>query len=172
MDWAQYYEIFGRIEWLLWLVTSLAILTIRILKLANQSFYCVALVYMVSEPLMLGLEAVYQFYWDTTEPQVMRLIWYWTWAIIYAANLTAIYIYHRNQKIYLGRLGMNVAFAYSAAVFLQLTRYNDRLSSDVLGTIYTFGVQSINIAVASMLCAPLLWYALIKIEKRATGLNY
>jgi hypothetical protein len=85
-----------------------------------------------------------------------RQLWYWCWIIIYCTIVLVIIIAHQQRGESPTLLCRTVCHSAFAMMVLQMLRYLDRMiiKTDILHSVYQFGVPAINFAVA---VAALYW---------------
>lgn len=90
---------------------------------------------------------------DTT---LARQLWYWCWITIYSTIVLVISVAHQQRGELPSQLCRTICHSAFAMMLLQLARYLDRMiiKTDVLHSVYQFGVPAINFAVA---IAALYW---------------
>jgi len=91
-------------------------------------------------------------YWpalSTWHPEFAAASWYLIWCIFNTATVILIVYYHRANDLKAATLTKYIALSCMAMVFLQALRLLDRLvaQTNLLESIYRFGVPAINIAV-------------------------
>ncbi|MEE2023298.1 MULTISPECIES: hypothetical protein [Alkalimonas] len=84
-----------------------------------------------------------------SDQYLARNLWYLTWIVIDTIALAVIVITHSSNKWVVEPLTKYIALCMVASASLQAARYFDRIifQTDLLASIYKYGVPAINIAV-------------------------
>lgn len=128
-----------------WLFCAIALI-IALLLQAGKSSKFTLLIWIIAGLMMDKLAVILA---QMSDQNLARQLWYLTWVTMNLLALFIITISHSTYKWQLEPLAKYIALCIVAIVLLQASRYVDRfiLRTDLLGTVYTFGVPAINIAV-------------------------
>lgn len=127
-------------------IVSVLTITYLIAGKQNASLSITALIVVVFDVFMaLSVPWILQI----GDKELVRFIWYVMYSAIDGVVVWLIYLAHSKQNITLGSVAMRSAIGFCAIGLLQIVMYVDvrYFQSDIMRTIYSYGVPSINIAV-------------------------
>lgn len=106
------------------------------------------LIMQIVEPGLVALSAY--------DKELVRQLWYPTWASFALLSIYAIYLLHRKSKCSIGFVAVSIVYAFGALGVLQGLRYFDYLvlQTDSLRMLYRYGVNAINVGCIFILLTP------------------
>lgn len=138
----------------LW-IACLLTLVISVFIPVVQSSRATAIIWVVMGLIMdrVAPELMALSTWDV---EIARHAWYLAWVVFNTLTVLLIFYVHKRFAWQYSKLSQYITLCCVVMVILQTARLMDRLlfNTDVLPSIYKYGVPSINIAVAS---AIVLW---------------
>ncbi|WP_046007414.1 hypothetical protein [Pseudoalteromonas rubra] len=137
----------------IWLFSVIAPIAMYCLKIGSRSYFIAAAVWILSQFLNLRIEP----YLDKIVNHENLVYWYGTWATIDVLCIFAIHFAHIIRNLKIGFTAMSVIVAYAALGLLQVGRFLELelIGSHALSEIYTLGVNTGNIAISTLLTAPI-----------------
>lgn len=153
----EYSHLLYQIGNLTWIGYVLALLVAFYLKVGNKSYFFGALVLVIAnlamqltEPLLVQLAASHK--------ELVRALWYPTWATFDLISIYAIYLLHIRARCSIGFESASLVISFAALSLLQGIRYFDQFyfATNYLVEAYKISINSINIACLIIVLLPLM----------------
>lgn len=140
-------EIAITIDTVFWFFTVVLLITSLLLRLDSSSLISLA-IWVIANLAMLQIQSEIMSL-SSSIGGSGRGIWYLTWASIDALAIWCIYIMHARNYLLSSKLTNFIVFAFFSLCLLQCLRYIDRslLETDILASVYKYGIIAINISV-------------------------
>ena len=138
----------------LWVVCLFALVTSLFVPVV-QSSRATAVIWVVIG-LIMDRVAPELMALSTRTPEIARHVWYLAWVVFNTFTVILIFYVHNRFKWQYSKLSQYITLCCVIMVILQTARFMDRVlfKTELLTSIYKYGVPSLNIAVVS---AIVLW---------------